>query len=217
MANAADIRCRLCLVTPPDYAPDAFAAELAEALSGGDVASLIVTAPPGGESQFQKAAEALVPIAQARGTAALIHNETRIAARAGADGVHVDTGLADMRAARESLRGGRIVGAGGVNSRHEALEYGEADPDYIFFGRLHGDSGDGIFPKALELAAWWSSVTVIPAIVMGGRNLASVEDAADNGIEFVALSAAVWNHPRGPRRAVAEAADRLTSVREPAA
>jgi thiamine-phosphate pyrophosphorylase len=214
MANAADIRCRLCLVTPPDYAADAFASDLAAALSGGDVASLIVTAPRGGESEFQKAAEALVPIAQARGVAALIHNETRIAARSRADGIHIDTGTTDLSATRQSLRGG-IVGAGGVESRHDALECGEADPDYVFFGRLHGDDGAGIFPKALALAAWWSSVTVIPAIVSGGRDIASIDEAAQNGIAFVALSAAVWTHPEGPRRAVAKATDRLATVAEP--
>ena len=91
------------------------------------------------------------------------------------------------------------------------------EPDYLFFGRLDGDTADAIFPKALDLAAWWSSVTIIPAIVMGGRALASVDEAAANGIEFVALSAAVWDDPRGPAAAVAEVAERLARVREPAA
>jgi thiamine-phosphate pyrophosphorylase len=86
---------------------------------------------------------------------------------------------------------------------------GEASPDFLFFGRLDGDTADSIFPKALDLAAWWSSVTVIPAIIMGGRSLASVREAAREGIEFVALARAVWDDPRGPRAAVAEACDLL--------
>jgi thiamine-phosphate pyrophosphorylase len=217
MANAADIRCRLCLVTPPDYAPDAFASALGDALAGGDVASLIITAPRGEEAALQGAAEALVPVAEARGVAALIHNDTRIAARTRADGVHIDTGVSDLNAALATFRGRKIVGAGGAASRHDALELGEADPDYLFFGRLNGDTGDGIFPKALDLAAWWSSVTVIPAVVSGGRMLASVAEAARSGIEFVALSSAVWNDSRGPRAAVAEASDRLAAALEPAA
>ena len=212
MAN--DVRTRLCLVTPPVYDAAAFAPRLADALAGGDVASLIITA---GGSDLQRAAETLVPIAEARGVAALVHNDTRIAARTGADGVHVDSGRDDLAAALDSLRKKKIVGAGNIPTRHDALEIAEAEPDYLFFGRLDGDFDPGIFPKALDLAAWWSSVTVIPAIVMGGRALASVDEAAANGIEFVALSAAVFEDARGPAAAVNEVAARLANVREPAA
>lgn len=214
MANLADVRTRLCLVTPPAYDPAAFAPRLADALAGGDVASLIITA---GGGDLQRAAEKLVPIAEARGVAALVHNDTRIAARTAADGVHIDTSHDDIAAALDSLRNRKIVGAGNIATRHDALEIAESEPDYLFFGRLDGDVDDAIFPKALDLAAWWSSVTVIPAIVIGGRALPSVDEAAASGIEFVALSAAVFNDPRGPAAAVAEVAERLASVPEPAA
>lgn len=217
MANPADPRCRLCLVTPPAYDAAAFAPRLADALAGGDVASFIISASIDDPASLQRVAEKLVPIAEARGVAALIHNDTRVAARTNADGVHIDTGREDLAAAMESLRKKKIVGAGNVSSRHDAMELAEVEPDYLFFGRLDGDMADAIFPKALELAAWWSQVTVIPAIVMGGRALGSVDEAAREGIEFVALSAAVWTDPRGPAAAVAEVAERLASVREPAA
>ena len=202
MPEADMSRCRLCLVTPAFVEPTAFAPILADALAGGDVASLIVT---GGAAGLQALAEALVPIAQARGVAALIHNDTRIVGRARADGVHIDSGIADLRDAVSTLRPRAIVGAGGLQSRHDAMTAGEADPDYLFFGRLDGDSGDDIFDKALDLAAWWSSMFVIPAVVMGGGKVASVRAAADAGIEFVALCRAVWEHADGPSAAVAEA------------
>lgn len=215
MANATDARCRLCLVTPPAYEVADFAPRLSAALAGGDVASLIITAPePVDPNALQRAAERLVPIAQAREVAALIHNDTRVAARTKADGVHVDTGLAAVRDAVEASRHRQIVGAGGVQLRHEALEIGDAEPDYLFFGRLDGDGGEAIFPKALELAAWWASVTVIPAIVMGGRDIASVDAAAAHAIEFVALSRAVWAYRDGPEAAVTAVVDRLAAARE---
>ena len=217
MANPSDIRCRLCLVTPPAFDADSFAPRLADALAGVDVASLIITAHGKDPTAMQRAAEALAPIAEARGVASLIHNDTRIAARTRADGVHIDTGGEDLAAALEAFRKKKIVGAGNARSRHEALELAELEPDYLFFGRLDGDTADGIFPAALDLAAWWSSVTIIPAIVMGGRKLASVDEAAANGIAFVALSSAIWNDARGPAAAVAEVAERLAMVREPAA
>lgn len=217
MSDAADIPCRLCLVTPPDYESVAFARKLADAVAAGDIASVIITAPLARPEEFQKAAEALVPVAMTRGAAALIHNDTRICQRVKADGVHIDGGIADLRAARESLGERKIVGSGGLRSRHEALEAGETNPDYIFFGRLDGDTAPGIFPAALDLAGWWSSVTVIPAIVMGGAAIASVEEARAAGVGFVALSGAIWDDPRGPGTAVAEALERLAAPREAAA
>ena len=217
MATFADVRCRLCLVTPASYDAEDFAPRLADALAGGDVASLIITTPGGDPLALQHAATRLVPIATAREVASLVAGDGRIAMRTGADGVHIETGAADVEAARQAMRN-RIVGAGNIQSRHDAMEIAEAEPEYLFFGRLDGDNGDDIFPRALDLAAWWSSVAVIPAVVMGGRTLKSVDAAAAAGIEFVALSHAVWDDARGPAAAVADVVARLAErAREPAA
>ena len=87
VTDAQESLCRLCLVTPSGVAPEAFAAILEEALSGNDVASLIITAD---RDDLASLAKGLVPIAQANGVAALIHNDARIAEITGADGVHID-------------------------------------------------------------------------------------------------------------------------------
>ena len=215
MPQADVSRCRLCLVTPPAADPDAFAPKLARALGGGDVASVVIATGAGDPAALQRAAEKFVPIVQARGAAALILNDTRIAGRAGADGVHVDGGPADLADAIAALRPRKIVGAGDIRSRHDAMVAGEADPDYVFFGRLDGDTGPEIFDKALDLAAWWSSMFIIPAIVMGGRDVASVRAAADAGIEFVALCRAAFDSD-DPAAAVAEANRLLSATLEPA-
>jgi thiamine-phosphate pyrophosphorylase len=207
-------RSRLCLVTPLDMEPDRLVPLVEAALAGGDVASLVVA---GDGERLQQIAEAVAPAAQARGVAVLVHNDTRVAGRARADGVHIDSGPADLAAAVEKLRPKLIVGAGGFRTRHDAMIAGEANPDYLFFGRLDGDNADTIFRKSLDLAAWWSSVFVIPAMVMGGRSLASVEEAAREGVEFVALCHAVFDDPRGPAAAVAEANARLAGRTETAA
>ncbi len=209
MANDIRSRCRLCLVTPAGVDAETLVPRVADALSGGDVASLIITADPADPAALQRAAELFVPLAQDAGAAAIVHGDTRIVGRTHADGVLVEAGPADLAAAVAALHPKRMVGAAGLTSRDEAMAAGEAGADVLFFGRLDGDTGDGIFPKALELAGWWSAVTVIPAIVMGGRSLVSVREAAAEGIEFVALAKAVWDDPRGPRAAVAEACEHL--------
>jgi thiamine-phosphate pyrophosphorylase len=82
------------------------------------------------------------------------------------------------------------------------MQAGELDVDYLFFGRPHGDTHDDAHPKALDLAEWWSEIMQIPAVIMSGRALDSVAEAAATGAEFVALHDAVWSHPGGPGEAV---------------
>ena len=216
MANIIATRSRLCLVTPATVNAKDFARHVSEALSGGDVASLIVSGDPADPGSLQRAAQAFVPIAQTIGVAAIVHNDTRVVGRTNADGVLIDSGADDLAAAVTALHPKRMVGGGGFQTRHDALAAGDAEPDFLFFGRLDGDTGDAIFPRALDLAAWWSAVTVIPAIVMGGRTIESVATAATEGIEFVALCRAVWDDPRGARAAVAEACERLATAGETA-
>jgi thiamine-phosphate pyrophosphorylase len=217
MADTIVTRTRLCLVTPPSGDPAAFAGSLSDALAGGDVASVIIPGKADDPANLQKTAELFVPAAQKRGAAAFVVNDTRVAGRVRADGVHVDTGLADLKAAIARFQPKQMVGAGGIASRDDAMAFGEAGADYLFFGRLDGDSARTIFPRALEQAAWWSAVTNVPAIVMGGNAVASAAEAAREGVEFVALSRAVWDDPRGPGAAVAEACDLLAAIAREAA
>jgi thiamine-phosphate pyrophosphorylase len=190
---------RLFLVAPASADAPSFPARFAEALSAGDVAAVLLPPDPAG-----LAAE-LVAIAQKAGAAALVADDTRIAGRLGADGVHVGTGLPDVRRAVESFRPNRIVGAGNLYTRHAAMEAGEAGVDYVFFGRPRGDTHPDPHPKALDLAEWWSELMEVPAVVMAGRSLDSVELAVRTGAAFVALHEAVWSHGDGPAEALRKA------------
>jgi thiamine-phosphate pyrophosphorylase len=98
-----------------------------------------------------------------------------------------------------------IVGGGNADDRHKALEQGEANPDYIFFGKLEGDIKPEPHPKNVALGEWWASMIEIPSIVMGGSDVTSVVAVAESGVEFVALRQAVFAHAGGAAQAVAEA------------
>jgi thiamine-phosphate pyrophosphorylase len=201
---------RLFLVTPPRVDLKAFQASLSDALTGGDVAAVLIALEAGGD--LETVAAALIPAVQKAGAAAIVADDTRIAGRTNADGVHVGTGLEDVRTAVESFQRRRIVGAGNLHSRHSAMEAGEAGADYVFFGRPHGDTHAEPHPKALELVEWWSEVTNIPAVVMAGRSLDSVAAAAATGTSFVALHDAVWSHSRGPGAAIRDALGMLAKL-----
>jgi len=205
---------RLILVTPPDADPLAFPALLTEALGGGDVAAVLIASAAG--KGAEQLAATLVEVAQAAGAAALVAEDTRLAGHARADGVHIATGFDNLRRAAESFRPKRIVGAGGLASRHDAMQAGEIGVDYVFFGRPHGDTHDSPHPKALDLAEWWSDLMEVPAVIMAGHSLKSVGEAAATNSAFVALHSAVWRHAGGPAEAVALAQAALAPGRRAA-
>ena len=186
---------KLCLVTPPKT-PAGFDAVLDETLRTGNVAALLVDSAPPASSR------AIAAAAVRHGIAAIAVSSSNDAVF---DGAHVEDGAAAVGTTRLALGADKIVGTGGVSSRHEAMLLGEASPDYVFFGRLTGDNERSIHAKALELAAWWAELFEIPAMVMGGNDVASAAEASRAGIEFVALRYAVWNHAAGPTAAIAAA------------
>jgi thiamine-phosphate pyrophosphorylase len=194
----------LYLVTPPTIDLSLFPAMLEAALSVDKVDAVLVAALPA-ESDMVRAAQALVPIIQSHGAAALIENDGDVANRTKADGVHVTNGIGALRTAIERFRPQRIVGAGGVSDRHSAMQAGEANADYVFFGRPHGDIRPEPHPKNVALAEWWSAIFEIPAVIMAGNDIGSVADAAATGAEFVALQSACWEYEDGPAAAIAHA------------
>jgi thiamine-phosphate pyrophosphorylase len=202
-------RCRLVLIVPNEADAERQAKLLSQALSGGDVASVMVPQYELDDQAFQKRAEALVQIIQDAGAAAIIYGDSRVAGRAKADGLHMDGSLEELGEAIEKFTPKLIVGAGGAAERHAALEIGELRPDYIFFGRFDGDIKPEAHPKNVALAEWWASMIEIPCIAMGGTSVESVVVVAESGAEFVALRSAVFEAEGGPAAAVARANELL--------
>ena len=203
-------RCRIVLIAPPG----ASAELIAQAFGGGDVASLILPENGMDEASFQAFAERVVAAAQAAGIAVVIAGDTRIAGRVQADGIHVEAGKADLAETIQRFQAKMMVGCGGAKTRDDALELGEERPDYILFGRFGYDNKPEPHPRNLALGRWWAEMIEIPCIVMGGSDIASVEQVAATGAEFVALSAAVFADGVDPREAV-ERANRLLDETAP--
>ena len=195
-------RCRLMLFVPPlDDAQHL----LGEALAGGDVASVVLCAGDMDEAAFQRHCSALVPLVQQASCAALIAGDSRVMGRTQADGIYIEGPGNDFRDQVARFSPERIVGFGDVRNRHRALELGEANPDFLLFGRSDGDIKPEPHPKNLALAEWWAQMVEIPCVVMAGSAIESVVECAATGAEFVAASLAVFSHVDGPRAAVAKA------------
>ncbi len=209
MAEAAP---RLYLITPPlAGAGGAFASIFESALKAGDIACVFLRLAPQAMSEQKKIVAALLPPAQERG-AALLLDDPVLAARSNADGVHVD-GLGALDAALSTMKPDKIVGVGALASRHEAMQAGEANVDYVMFG---GPDESYVSDTALfDRLAWWAEIFTVPCVGYAER-LEDVAPLVEAGADFIALGDAVWLHPEGAAAAVVHAMNVIASIYEPA-
>ncbi|WP_310618870.1 thiamine phosphate synthase [Flexibacterium corallicola] len=196
---------RLYLVTPPHFDLDVFEGQLKEAIEGGDIACLLISAPKVNEPELQTIAKRLVPIAQAAGIAVLIENNTQIAGRSGADGVHITGSDKELEEVVRSFQESKIIGHAGIKTKHEAMTVASMGIDYIFFGLLELEQKEQANRKSLEYGRWWAEVFETPCVVLSGTTLESVEAAAATGAEFVAVREAIWSYQTGPKAAITAA------------
>ncbi|MEO4000746.1 thiamine phosphate synthase [Mesorhizobium sp. CAU 1732] len=192
-------RCRIVLIAAKDEEPG----RLISAFDGGDVASLILPAWGMDDDAFQLYAEKIVPAAQENGIAVMIAGDARIAMRVQADGLHFEGNRRDLEDLIEKHQSKMMVGTGGATTRDDALNLGEARPDYMFFGKFGYDNKPEPHPRNLKLGEWWSEMIQVPAIVLAGSDAASVPAVAATGADFVALTAAVFAEGTDPAQAVA--------------
>ena len=209
MADAMDGNSpSLYLFSPLIERAEDIAPALTAALGAADVACVFLRLAAMGESEGARVASKLAPIVQARGAAALFA-DPRIAGRANADGVHVfgqgEPLLAALEDAIASMKPQRIVGAGGLRTRHDAMSAGELDIDYVSFGDPSPDGWSPDIEFIVERVGWWSGIFNVPCVGFAPA-LADVERIAMAGADFVALGDCVWSDPRGPAAAMAEAA-----------
>jgi thiamine-phosphate pyrophosphorylase len=232
------VRSRLVLVMPDTGDVGVLADDLRLALSGGDVAAVLI-GRAGSDAERQDAAERLVPVAQGAGAAAVVVGDTRAAGRSKADGIHLDLGAGEDDAGVSPPDGeaasdededgdedeppsradplaaeiaetvgrfkGKIVGVGGVRTRHAAMAAAEADASYVLFGLIDRPDDDQTHHKTLAFADWWVPLFEVPCIALAGATRDAVAVAASTGAEFVAVRSFVWAHPEGPAAGVAEA------------
>lgn len=179
---------QLYLITPENPATDQFPRQLMSILSGPEVAALLVRRGTLADADYASLCERLIQVGQAAGAAVLIEDDTDLAGRLGADGVHVTTGgIKAIRVAIAALKPEGIVGVGNVRSRHDAMSFGELDVDYVMFGPM----GGAVDPQAAELAQWWAETFEVPGIHSDPAALPDTLGAT--GVEFIALSSSIWD------------------------
>lgn len=194
--------CELYLISPLDVG-GTFPDRLAEALDAGPVAAFQFRVKGLDQHEAARLAEPLRRLCAEREVAFIVNDDTGLAKRLGADGVHLGQGDGDPREARRLLGPSAQIGVTCHDSRHLAMEAGEAGADYVAFGAF--------FPTVTKetrhrpdpsILSWWSAIFEIPCAAIGGITPENGRVLVEAGADFLAVSGAVWNHPDGPAAAV---------------
>ncbi len=208
----ADTAARLYLITP--ILEDAsFAPRLTEACATGAVAAVLLRLAPADERTLTNQVKALAPAAQEHAAAVIVTTDGKadlatIAARGGADGVHIAGDPTLVRELRDRLKSERALGVGAIRTKDDAMTFGEAGVDYLLFGEPRPDGSLPSLDSVVERASWWAEIFETPCAAYA-PSLDAVETLAATNAEFVALGDAVWSHPDGPAAGVKAAAEIL--------
>lgn len=201
--------CQLYLISPLDVGGD-FLARLQEALAAGAVAAFQFRVKGVDQHEAARLAEPLQAICAAHEVAFIVNDDVALAKRLGADGVHLGQGDGDPREARRLLGPDTQIGVTCHDSRHLAMEAGEAGADYVAFGAFFPTTTKAVehHPEP-EILTWWQGLFELPCVAIGGITTDNAKILVDAGADFLAVSGGVWAYPEGPGAAVRAFADIL--------
>src|SRR6476660_4941787 len=127
---------KLYLISPQEVG-GAFPDRLKAALEPGIAAAFQLRVKDIDEHQLARLAEPLQRICADAEVAFIVNDSMALAKRLGADGVHLGQSDGDVREARAVLGPSSQIGRTCNDSRHLAMEAGEAGADYVAFGSIY--------------------------------------------------------------------------------
>lgn len=184
--------CQLYLISPLDVG-GAFPDRLARALDAGPVAAFQFRVKDVDQHEAARLAEPLQRICADREVAFIVNDSVSLAKRLGADGVHLGQEDGDPREARLVLGPDVQIGVTCHDSRHLAMEAGDAGADYVAFGAFYPTPTKDVKhrPEPVILS-WWSALFELPCVAIGGITPANAAPLVTAGADFLAVSSAVW-------------------------
>ena len=194
--------CQLYLISPLDVG-GGFPDRLAAALDAGPVAAFQFRVKDLDQHEAARLADPLQRICADRDVAFIVNDSAALAKRIGADGVHLGQGDGDPREARSLLGPAAQIGVTCHDSRHLAMEAGEAGADYVAFGAFFPTPTKETYHRPdPSILGWWSTLFEMPCVAIGGITPDNGRALVEAGADFLAACNAVWGHPEGPAAAV---------------
>lgn len=184
---------QLYLISPLEVGGD-FSRRLVRALDAGRVAAFQFRVKDVDQHEAARLAEPLQAICAERDVAFIVNDSVSLAKRIGADGVHLGQEDGTVEEARKVLGRDAQIGVTCHNSRHLAMEAGEAGADYVAFGAFFPTTTKEVKHTAgLDLLEWWQGLFEIPCVAIGGITPGNCGPLITAGADFLAVSGAVWN------------------------
>ena len=202
--------CRLYLISPQEVGGD-FPDRLKAAVGDDVVAAFQLRVKDISEHELARLAEPLQRICADAGVAFIVNDSMQLAKRLGADGVHLGQQDGDIREARALLGPQAQIGVTCHDSRHLAMDAGEAGADYVAFGAFYPTTTKpSHYRPDPAILSWWSSVFEVPCVAIGGINPANARPLIDAGADFLAVCQAVWSVD-DPTKVITEFSDLLST------
>ncbi len=198
LAPEKRLPCQLYLISPPQLSAG-FADDLRAAIEAAPVAAFQLRVKDTNEHELARLAEPLQRVCTDHDIAFIVNDSISLAKRLGADGVHLGQQDGDPREAREVLGRDAQIGVTCHNSRHLAMEAGEAGADYVAFGAFFQSGTKDVKNSAdLETIGWWTTLSPIPCVAIGGITAENAAPIVAAGADFIAVCGAVWSDPDSP-------------------
>ena len=176
--------CQLYLISPP--AIDAtFTDRLARAVTAGPVAAFQLRLKGIDDHAIAALAEPLQRVCADNDVAFIVNDSIGLAKRLGADGVHLGQSDGDPRQAREILGREAQIGVTCHDSRHLAMEAGEAGADYVAFGAFYPTTTKpSDYRPDPAILTWWQTLFGTPCVAIGGITVGQCATADRRGRRF---------------------------------
>ena len=194
--------CQLYLISPP--AIDAgFTDRLAAALDAGPVGAFQLRLKGIDDHAIAALAAPLQRICAERDVAFIVNDSIGLAKRLGADGVHLGQSDGDPREARALLGPSAQIGVTCHDSRHLAMEAGEAGADYVAFGAFYPTTTKDVSHRPEpSILGWWTTLFELPCVAIGGITPENAAPLVEAGADFLAVCSGVWRAQEGEADAV---------------
>jgi thiamine-phosphate pyrophosphorylase len=186
------VSCKLYLISPQDVG-GSFPDRLKAALEPGLAAAFQLRVKDTEEHELARLAEPLQRICSDAEVAFIVNDSVALAKRLGADGVHLGQSDGDIREARSLLGPAAQIGKTCHDSRHLAMDAGEAGADYVAFGAFYPTrTKPSDYRPDPSILRWWSTLFEIPCVAIGGITADNAKPLVDAGADFLAVCQAVW-------------------------
>jgi thiamine-phosphate pyrophosphorylase len=108
-----------------------------------------------------------------------------------------------MEDALPSLKPDRIIGVGGLATRHDSMAAGEAGADYVLFGERDAKGQRPSIEAIAERLQWWAELFEPPCIGFA-EALEEAREFVAAGADFVLVGDFIWADPRGAAAALSD-------------